>query len=73
MTEGVTSTGFANQADYRKRFFHLSMNERQSLKFVKFRQAPQPYHSRVGGMMWHMPCSLLVQIHIFLRPDAPDD
>jgi hypothetical protein len=73
MTEGVTSTGFANHADYRKRFFHLSMNERQSLKFVKFSQAPQPYQNRVGGLMWHMPCSLYVRFHNFLRQDAPDD
>src|SRR5881397_1324314 len=40
MTEGVTSTELANHADYRKRFFHLSMNERWSLKFVKSSQAP---------------------------------
>ena len=42
MTEGVTSTEFANHADYRKRYFHLSINERQSLIFVKSSQAPQP-------------------------------
>ena len=29
MTEGIPSTGFAIYADYRNRFFHLSMNERR--------------------------------------------
>jgi len=48
MAEGVTSTEFANHADYRKRFFHLSMNERRSLKFVKSSQTPQPYQTESG-------------------------
>jgi hypothetical protein len=56
----VTSTRFVNPADYRNRFFHLSMNEKRSSKFVKSSQNPQPCQNRVVGLKWHMPCSLFV-------------
>ena len=38
MTEGVTSNGFANYADYRNRFFHLSMNERRVFEICQVMQ-----------------------------------
>ena len=65
--------GFVRLADYRKQFFHLSMKEKQSLKFVKSDQALTALPNRVGGAEWHMPYSLYVGFHNFLRPDAPDD
>jgi hypothetical protein len=48
LTGGVISTRFVSHADYRNRFFPLSMNERRPLKFVKFSQAASPYQTASG-------------------------